>query len=147
MKKYKSVLLVFVLAFVFMSFLGFNTGSVSAAACAPGEIFNSNTGARCATPATSTDCPSGDLFSSITGLPCTSTTQTSSMCVPLLSREIPAGSRGENVKKLQRFLKAEGYYFGKIDGIYGKRNVKSVKEFQDDNDLPVTGNVDAATLY
>jgi peptidoglycan hydrolase-like protein with peptidoglycan-binding domain len=42
------------------------------------------------------------------------------------------------LKHLQQFLKDEGYYYGKIDGKYGRISARAVKDFQEDNDLVVT---------
>lgn len=39
-------------------------------------------------------------------------------------------SRGEEVKKIQQFLKDKGYYYGKITGFYGIWTELSVKNFQ-----------------
>ena len=43
------------------------------------------------------------------------------------------GSRGEEVRKIQTKLKNWGYYKGNIDGIYGSKTVKAVKDFQNKN--------------
>ncbi len=59
---------IFILSFIL---LGFNVNSVSAANCAPGELFNTTTGQACDTTTTVVECPTGDLFSSVTGQPCT----------------------------------------------------------------------------
>lgn len=55
------------------------------------------------------------------------------------------------VKKIQKALKKNGYYltykkhYLKIDGIYQSHTERSVKEFQRDNGLKVTGKVDETT--
>ena len=51
------------------------------------------------------------------------------------------GSSGEEVKKLQEKLIAEGYDVGstKADGIYGKNTAAAVKEYQQKNGLAVDG--------
>lgn len=40
------------------------------------------------------------------------------------------GSKGEQVKQLQTFLKSKGWYTRQIDGSYGNYTVKAVKKFQ-----------------
>lgn len=40
------------------------------------------------------------------------------------------GSRGEEVKQLQDFLKRKGYYEGNLDGIFGPKTEKAVKAYQ-----------------
>ena len=53
--------------------------------------------------------------------------------------------------KIQRALKDNGYYltydgyYLMVDGDYGSCTARSVGEFQQDNGLPVTGQVDEAT--
>ncbi len=57
------------------------------------------------------------------------------------------GERGEPVKDLQKNLYDLGYYRGKIDGIYGPNTETAVRNFQKNNNLPVTGTVDQNTLF
>jgi Putative peptidoglycan binding domain len=40
------------------------------------------------------------------------------------------GARGPVVRDLQAFLRNRGYYFGRIDGIYGYRTDRAVRNFQ-----------------
>lgn len=49
------------------------------------------------------------------------------------------GSRGDDVKKLQKFLKVQP------DGIYGKLTEEAVRDFQERNGLRATGEADAVT--
>ncbi len=44
----------------------------------------------------------------------------------------------ETIVKLQKALKAKGYYRGPIDGIYGPLTQEAVVNFQKDNDIPIT---------
>ena len=62
------------------------------------------------------------------------------------STTLKRGSKGEEVKKLQRRLKELGYYNSTIDGEYGSGTVTAVKAFQKKNDLEQTGTADATTL-
>lgn len=55
------------------------------------------------------------------------------------AKRLKKGSRGEAVKKLQTALQEQGYYNGKIDGVYGNGTVKAVKAFQKANGLKVDG--------
>ena len=43
------------------------------------------------------------------------------------AKRLKKGSRGAAVKTLQTALKEQGYYSGKIDGIFGKGTVNAVK--------------------
>ncbi|MBO4897821.1 MAG: spore cortex-lytic enzyme [Clostridia bacterium] len=56
------------------------------------------------------------------------------------------GSSGTEVYNIQRRLKAWGYYYGDIDGIYGSRTVAAVKKFQSANGLAPDGIAGPATL-
>jgi murein L,D-transpeptidase YcbB/YkuD len=49
------------------------------------------------------------------------------------------GSRGLEVERLQRALKDEGFYKGKIDGLFDGEVKASVEEFQRDKGLAVDG--------
>jgi hypothetical protein len=58
--------------------------------------------------------------------------------VPQKALRIDLGERGywafsdtdENIKLIQQFLKELGYESGKIDGIYGEKTLRAVREFQ-----------------
>ncbi len=52
----------------------------------------------------------------------------------------------DEVKEVQQALMSKGYYNGPIDGIAGSKTRSGVKEFQQDQDLPATGRINAATL-
>ena len=56
------------------------------------------------------------------------------------------GSRGEEVKTMQRKLKNWGYYTGAVDGIFGAKTKEAVKYFQRKNGLVVDGIVGTKTL-
>jgi len=49
------------------------------------------------------------------------------------------------VYQAQQILKSRGYDLGTPDGMWGKATERAVKYFQVDNDLPVTGKLDAET--
>lgn len=55
------------------------------------------------------------------------------------------GERSSHVFAVQQNLSAHGYYNGPIDGIYGWGTETAIKNFQQDNNLPVTGRVDTRT--
>ena len=60
------------------------------------------------------------------------------------------GDKGNDVKKLQRALKAAGVYSGKIDGVYGKGTTAAVKAYQKKHGLTqdgVAGQVTLKTLF
>ncbi len=50
------------------------------------------------------------------------------------------------VRSVQRQLKADGFYHGKIDGISGPKTRAAVRAYQRDNKLATTGRIDSATL-
>ena len=58
---------------------------------------------------------------------------------------LDVGSRGDDVKKLQRYLISLGYLSGGADGIYGNGTAGGVKKFQAAEGLPETGTADPET--
>ena len=67
-------------------------------------------------------------------------------------KTLSKGSKDKaTIKKIQQALKNNGYYltydgkYLKIDGIYHGHTERSVKEFQKDKGLKVTGKVDEKT--
>ncbi|KKR73033.1 MAG: Peptidoglycan-binding domain 1 protein [Candidatus Nomurabacteria bacterium GW2011_GWA1_40_8] len=119
MRKYTSVLFAFVL---FITLLGFNANSASATNCAPGDLFSSATGQPC----------SGTKME-VNGGADSSEDGDVLKFNDLLKNGFAIGSKGDDVRMLQQFLRDLGYYLGKIDGNYGKRTARAVKDFQDDN--------------
>lgn len=55
------------------------------------------------------------------------------------------GSRGSNVKELQRLLTSKGYDTKGIDGFFGQNTERAVRQFQKDRSLTVDGIVGLAT--
>lgn len=72
------------------------------------------------------------------------TTVTSSVQA-FTARNLIHGSVGYDVDELQGRLKLLGYYWGKIDGVFGWKTYWSVRTFQYNFGLPVTGDVDMKT--
>lgn len=68
--------------------------------------------------------------------------RSSSSSNPLLSAE----SFTDTAKRVQRGLKAYGYYDGVIDGIIGKGSRAALKAFQKDYSLKVTGTITPEVL-
>lgn len=58
---------------------------------------------------------------------------------------IHKGSKGDAVVEIQERLQELGYLEGKADGSFGNKAKVAVEEFQKNNGLKVTGEVDAAT--
>jgi N-acetylmuramoyl-L-alanine amidase len=55
------------------------------------------------------------------------------------------GSRGERVALIQQRLKQWGYYFGNVDGVFGRGTYNAVVRFQRQNGLSVDGQVGKKT--
>ncbi len=139
MKKYTFACPMFIL---FLVLLGFSANLAGAANCAPEELFDTVTGKRCSNVTTVIGCAPGHLFSALTGQSCGNSSQDNSSLPllkfnDLLKSNFKVGLKSENVKPLQQLLKDRGYYFGKIDGKYGKITDRAVKDFKDDNGLDV----------
>ncbi len=71
------------------------------------------------------------------------TENTPATSVQVLSK---LGSRGDEVRQIQRVLTRLGLYSGSIDGIYGVRTVNSVKQFQRNCGITVDGIAGPKTL-
>ena len=56
------------------------------------------------------------------------------------------GSRGDEVRKIQTKLKQWGYAIGNIDGIFGTKTEKGVKQFQRNNGITADGIAGETTL-
>ncbi len=56
------------------------------------------------------------------------------------------GSRGEEVRRIQKKLKELGYYKGSVDGIYGTATQKAVKSFQKNCGITADGIAGPKTL-
>lgn len=56
------------------------------------------------------------------------------------------GSRGDEVRKIQKKLKELGYYSGSVDGIFGTNTQNAVKSFQRNCGLTVDGIAGPKTL-
>ena len=57
----------------------------------------------------------------------------------------PAPDSGDDVRETQQTLRDKGYYAGPIDGILGSRTRAALRQYQKDENLPVTGRLDADT--
>lgn len=62
-----------------------------------------------------------------------------------IEKNLKRGSKGSQVKSLQRLLKQKKLYDGKIDGIYGAKTTAAVKKFQKKHELKVDGIVGKKT--
>jgi len=49
------------------------------------------------------------------------------------------------IRKVQETLRDKGYYFGKIDGVFGLRTRSGIRAYQKAEKLPITGQVDIRT--
>lgn len=61
------------------------------------------------------------------------------------TRTLYWGTRGDDVRWVQRRLRAWGYYTGSVDGIFGSRTAAAVRLFQRRNGLTVDGLVGPRT--
>lgn len=65
---------------------------------------------------------------------------------PYLLQPLQKGDKGEEVVKLQTFLREQGYTRSRVDGDFGPSTEKAVKAFQEAAGLEVTGIVDEKTI-
>ena len=52
----------------------------------------------------------------------------------------------EDVRAVQEALQQAGYELGDPDGLWGERSMAAMREFQEDEGLPVSGNIDMEAL-
>jgi peptidoglycan hydrolase-like protein with peptidoglycan-binding domain len=52
----------------------------------------------------------------------------------------------DHIKEVQRALEAKGYDVGEVDGELGSKTERALRKFQKAQRLPVTGQIDRATL-
>nr|WP_238885890.1 L,D-transpeptidase family protein [Clostridium sp. YIM B02551] len=57
-------------------------------------------------------------------------------------KTLKPGDRGADVLEIQRILKEKGYYFGKVDGVYGENMKKSIMEYRLENNLSINHFID-----
>lgn len=62
-----------------------------------------------------------------------------------LEGSLQQGSRGLQVKQVQKKLQQAGYLNDAADGVYGRQTVSAVRAFQRDRSLPASGKVDEDT--
>jgi N-acetylmuramoyl-L-alanine amidase len=72
-------------------------------------------------------------------------TDTSSSVALMVASVLKQGSRGSDVKEMQRRLKEWGYYQGSVDGVFGAKTKAAVIAFQKKNGLTADGVVGKAT--
>ena len=86
-----------------------------------------------------------EVIPEVVPAPTTSATTGGDKTVMIELSVLKKGSKGEQVKTLQRLLTAMGYPCGAVDGIFGNNTLAGVKSFQQGNKLAVDGSVGPAT--
>jgi peptidoglycan hydrolase-like protein with peptidoglycan-binding domain len=61
------------------------------------------------------------------------------------SKEEPVVGQWNDVEKMQKTLWDKGHYRGQVDGVFGLRTQASIHRFQEAENRPVTGKLDATT--
>ena len=64
---------------------------------------------------------------------------------PPLAQDLSQGAKGSTVTQLQTYLANDQYMDDTPTGTYGPKTTQAINEFQEDNDLSVTGKWDAKT--
>ena len=65
--------------------------------------------------------------------------------LPILTRNLRRGTKGEDVKALQKVLNARGFNAGIVDGDFGPKTEAAVKAFQIEANIAVDGEVGSQT--
>ena len=72
-------------------------------------------------------------------------TVVSPAAAPPLAQDLTRGVKGQTVVQLQNYLKDEQYLEDAPAGTYDSATEQAVKDFQTDNDVPITGKWDTET--
>jgi peptidoglycan hydrolase-like protein with peptidoglycan-binding domain len=59
--------------------------------------------------------------------------------------EKPAVSHNQDITKVQESLRDKGYYHAKVDGVLGPQTREAIRQYQQSENLPVTGRLDPET--
>ena len=59
--------------------------------------------------------------------------------------EKPAVSHRHDIKKVQESLRDKGYYHAHVDGVLGPQTREAIRQYQQSENLPVTGRLDGET--
>ena len=59
--------------------------------------------------------------------------------------EKPAVSHRHDIKKVQESLHDKGYYHAHVDGVLGPQTREAIRQYQQSENLPVTGRLDGET--
>jgi peptidoglycan hydrolase-like protein with peptidoglycan-binding domain len=59
--------------------------------------------------------------------------------------EKPAVSHRHEIKKVQESLRDKGYYHAHVDGVVGPQTREAIRQYQQAENLPVTGRLDGET--
>src|SRR5579863_4358818 len=59
--------------------------------------------------------------------------------------DTPAVMNHQDVKKVQKTLRSDGYYQGRVDGVMGPQTRAGIRRYQESNRLASTGRLDAQT--
>ncbi|APH04689.1 hypothetical protein A9C19_07970 [Bacillus weihaiensis] len=62
-----------------------------------------------------------------------------------ITKELEYGDASEELKSFQQKLKKLNYYLGAVDGIYGPLTLQAVEEYQQKNNLEITGTINIHT--
>ncbi len=63
-----------------------------------------------------------------------------------ISDQVTSQFRSEEIKSVQTKLKQKGYDVGSADGVMGQKTIQAIRQYQKENNQPVTGNLDPVTL-
>jgi peptidoglycan hydrolase-like protein with peptidoglycan-binding domain len=61
------------------------------------------------------------------------------------SDEKPTGLHPGDIKKVQEALRDKGHYTGQVDGVLGPQTRAGIRQYQESENLPVTGHLDSQT--
>ncbi len=115
--------------------------------CSSGNLFNIMNGQTCQNNsiAINEGCSAGNLFNTANGHICNNNTVSTSVKYNFDSTHFVLGSKGENVKELQKLLNREIDTGLVLDGILGPKTTIAIKKWQTSNGLVSDGLVGVKT--
>ncbi|MBL6615626.1 MAG: peptidoglycan-binding protein [Reyranella sp.] len=118
------------------------TGIAAAAEPAPQAVAPVTTAATVEPPAPASPAPTSPVQNaSLTDVPVATASQPASDAAPG-----PQPLKADEVREVQRKLRAFGFDPGPIDGTTGRRTATAVMRYQESRNLPQTGDVDSDLL-
>lgn len=120
----------------------FVASNIPTEGCSNGNLYNTSTGALCINNSYPQGCSGGNKYNTSTGALCINNTaplgQVLGATIALFNRDLRVGSRGNDVKELQKIFIAGGFLNVEATGYFGTLTAKALTKWQIKNGLIVS---------